>query len=250
MISLPRTYYKKHKRDVELGRGRKFLLLADIHVPYHDPKALNEALAGGQAFGADTVIILGDMMDFHRISRYPNEPGTLSFVDELRVGAQVLFCIREAFPDAEILYVEGNHEVRLFDYVSKNCDEFLDLKSLSMPALLDMNMQEVSYIRGGFIHCGDMSFIHGHELRGLGGVNPSRKLYTKMKKSAICGHLHRPESFYTRDGQGKLIQCHILGHLGEPSPAYHPRNDWQHGYGLVEVTKKGRVWVQNVIIDE
>lgn len=233
---------------MEIGRGRKFLLLSDIHAPYHDPAALEAAMQGGIDFGADTVIIMGDMMDFHRISRYPNAPGTLTFQRELEVGSQILFCIRDAFPTADIFYIEGNHEVRLSHYILKNCEEFRDLTSLSLPRLLDMYMQDVTYVQDGFIHCGDMSFLHGHELRGIGGINPSRKLYNKMKKSAICGHLHRPESFYTRDGQGKLLQCHILGHLGEPTPSYHPRNDWQHGYGLVEVTKKGRVWVQNQIL--
>ena len=46
-----------------------------------------------------------------------------------------------------------------------------------------------------------------------------------------------------------MIQCHVLGHLGEPNPKYWPRNDWQHGYGIVEVSKRGYVYVNNIIID-
>jgi predicted phosphodiesterase len=246
---IPKSYYKTRKADVKLPTNRKILVLADIHCPYHSKEALWEAIRAGQDAGVDTVIILGDMMDFHRISKYPNEPGTLSFQKELEVGAQLAFAIRDSFPNCQILYIEGNHEVRLEAYIGKNAPEFRDLPSLRMEYLLDLSMQDIEYVSKGFIHCGDMSFIHGHEIPGIGGVNPSRKLYAKMKKSAICGHLHRPESFYTRDGAGKMIQCHVIGHLGEPNPAYWSRNDWQHGYAIVEVSKRGYVYVDNVILN-
>lgn len=246
----PRSYIKKRKSDITISRNRWILVLADIHCPYHDVKSLDVAIAAGKRMDVDTVIILGDMMDFHRISKYPNDPGTLSFQEELEVGAQMAFYIRSEFPDADIYYIEGNHEVRLEHYIAKNADQFVGMPELSMSHLLDLKMQEITYVQDAFIHCGDMSFLHGHELRGVGGVNPSRKLFAKMKKSAICGHLHRPESFYTRDGSGKLLQCHVLGHLGDPNPNYHPRNDWQHGYGVVDVSKKGYVYVDNVIIND
>lgn len=249
MIELiPKSYYKKRKKDLTISKNRRILVLADVHCPYHDLSALQEAIVKGQEFGADTVILLGDLMDFHRISKYPNEPDTLSFVDECHVGSQLVFGLRESFRDADMYYIEGNHEVRLQNYVKSHASELSGLSGLEMESLLDLHAQEVQWIQNGFIHCGDMTFLHGHEMRGVGGVNPSRKLFNKMKKSAICGHLHRPESFYTRDGAGKLLQAHVIGHLGEPSPKYHPRNDWQHGYALVEVTKKGIVRVQNNII--
>ena len=246
----PKSYYKKRKSDLVISRNRRILVLADIHCPYHDNASLKKAVDAGITYDADTVIILGDMMDFHRISKYPNDPDTLSFKDEIEIGYKLLEYLRESFHDAEMFYIEGNHEVRLKHYISRNANEFYGLTALDMDSLLNLGYYDVKYCSDAFIHCGDMSFLHGHELRGVGGVNPSRKLFTKMYKSAICGHLHRPESFYTRDGSGKLLQCHVLGHLGDPNPRYHPRNDWQHGYAIVDVTKNGYVYVDNVIIDE
>jgi predicted phosphodiesterase len=122
--SIPKTYYKRRQGDLFISRKRNILVLADIHCPYHNITALNTAIEAGQASDVDTVIILGDMMDFHRISKYPNDPGTLSFQDELKVGAQMAFSIRDNFPNAEIFYIEGNHEVRLEHYIQRNADEF------------------------------------------------------------------------------------------------------------------------------
>lgn len=248
--NIPKSYYKTRKADVKLSTDRKVLVLADVHCPYHSKTALWEAIRAGQNADVDTVILMGDLMDFHRISRYPNEPDTLSFKNELMVGSQLVFSIRDAFPDCRILYIQGNHEARLEAYIKRNASEFFNMPELHMSLLLDLANHEIDYVVDGFIHCGDMSFLHGHEIPGIGGVNPSRKLYAKMKKSAICGHLHRPESFYTRDGAGKMIQCHVVGHLGEPNPKYWMRNDWQHGYAIVDVSKRGYVYVQNVIINE
>ena len=246
--SIPKSYYKSNSRDVKLSRGKTIAVFSDIHAPYHDVASLNEAVNRAKKASPDVVILLGDIMDFHRISRYPNDPGTLSFADEIRVGVELLEYMRRSFPNAEFHYIEGNHEVRLAHYIQRNAAELQGLNSLDLAFLLELDRFEIGFLQMGFIHCGDMTFLHGHEIPGIGGVNPSRKLFTKMKKSAMCGHLHRPESFYTRDGAGKMLQCHVVGHLGDPHPAYWMRNEWQHGYAMVDVSKGGVVRVDNVIL--
>lgn len=246
--SIPKSYYKSNARDVKLSRGKTIAVFSDIHAPYHDVDSLVEAVTAAKKSNPDVVILLGDIMDFHRISRYPNDAGTLSFADEIAVGVELLKYMRHSFPNAEFYYIEGNHEVRLAHYIQRNAAELQGLSSLDLSFLLQLDELEIPFIQMGFIHCGDMTFLHGHELPGIGGVNPSRKLFTKMKKSAMCGHLHRPESFFTRDGAGKLLQCHIVGHLGDPHPRYWMRNEWQHGYAIVDVSKGGVVRVDNVIL--
>ncbi len=248
MHSIPKSYYKTNKRDVTLPRGKTIAVFADIHAPYHDIAAVKEAVYNAQKCGPDVVILMGDILDFHRISRYPNDEGTLSFAEEIRVGLDLLYYFRQSFPNADFYYIEGNHEVRLAHYIQRNASELTGLESLEMANLLHMKELEITFLQMGFVHCGDMTFLHGHELPGIGGVNPSRKLFAKMKKSAICGHLHRPESFYTRDGSGKLLQCHVVGHLGDPNPNYWMRNEWQHGHAIVDVSRGGVVRVDNVIL--
>lgn len=116
---LPKSYYKRRKSDVTLSKNRKILVLSDLHCPYHDVNAISEAIKWGEEWHVDTVILLGDIMDFHRISRYPSDPETLSFAKEIEIGNQMLFGIRESFRDAEIHYIQGNHEVRLDAYIQK-----------------------------------------------------------------------------------------------------------------------------------
>ncbi len=125
-----------------------------------------------QKCGPDVVILMGDILDFHRISRYPNDEGTLSFAEEIRVGLDLLYYFRQSFPNADFYYIEGNHEVRLAHYIQRNASELTGLESLEMANLLHMKELEITFLQMGFVHCGDMTFLHGHELPGIGGGQP------------------------------------------------------------------------------
>lgn len=234
-----------HSKDVQLSRGRKILAISDIHVPYHDKRALAEAMKIGRESGCNTLIILGDLCDFHKVSKYRHDAGAAEIEQELEVAKQVLTEITTGFPQK--LFIPGNHEDRLRNYILDNAPSLKGLWQLELDRILELRELNIQYVPGGFIHCGDMTFLHGHEVR-ISGMDPARKLFTKMKKSAICGHLHRPDSYYTRDGAGNLLQCHVLGHLGEKSPAFMPRNEWQHGCAVVTVPKSGKTHVQTHII--
>lgn len=234
-----------HSKDVRLSRGRKILAISDIHVPYHDKRALAKAMNIGREAGCNTLIILGDLCDFHKVSKYRHEAMAAEIEEELKIAKQVLAEITPGF--AHKYFVPGNHDDRLRNYVLDNAPSLKGLWQLELDRILELQEKRIDYVPGGFIHCGDMTFLHGHEVR-ISGIDPARKLFTKMKKSAICGHLHRPDSYYTRDGAGNLLQCHVLGHLGEKSPAFMPRNDWQHGCAVITVPKSGNSHVQTHII--
>jgi len=238
-------YQRMHSKDVRISRGRKILAISDIHVPYHDKRALAEALKAGRKQGCNTVIILGDLCDFHKVSKYRHDATALEIEEELKIAREVLQEICVGY--SQKYFVPGNHEDRLHSYILDNAPSLKGLEELSLDKLLQLEQYGIQYVPGGFIHCGDMTFLHGHEVR-ISGMDPARKLFTKMKKSAICGHLHRPDSYYTRDGAGSLLQCHVLGHLGERSPAFMPRNDWQHGCAVISVPKQGKSHVQTYIL--
>lgn len=234
-----------HSKDVRLSRGRKILAISDIHVPYHDKRALAEAMSIGRKAGCNTLIILGDLCDFHKASKYRHDATALEIEQEIEIAKEVLYSCADGFTHK--YFVPGNHEDRLRHYILDNAPSLQGIGQLELDKLLQLHEMGYHYVPGGFIHCGDMTFLHGHEVR-ISGMDAARKLFGKMKKSAICGHLHRPDSYYTRDGAGNLLQCHVLGHLGETSPAFMPRNDWQHGLAVVEVPKTGNAKVKTFIL--
>lgn len=236
-----------YSKDIRIGRKRKILVISDVHVPYHDSMAVAKALEKGAQAGVDTCIILGDLLDFHKVSRYRKDRDALEIEDELGMAKDLLRLMVMDYK-WDYYFIPGNHEDRLGAYIADNAPALGGLPGLELGELLELKSMGITYVPGGFIHCGDISFLHGHELHGLGGLDPARKLFNKMKRSAICGHLHRPDSFYTRDGAGNLLQTHVVGHLGHKYPEFMPRNDWQHGCAIVEVPKSGNTKVTNHIL--
>lgn len=233
-----------YKKDLVLSRKRKFLVISDLHIPYEDKNAIEKALTLGLNHQCNELIILGDMLDFHKVSKYRHSKSAVEVEDEIALAREWLMKFSWQF--GKMYFVPGNHEARLSTYIIDNAPSLTGLDELRLDRLLGLEEYGCQFVEG-FIHCGDMSFLHGHEFR-IGGMDPARKLFGKMKKSAICGHLHRPDSYYTRDGAGNLLQCHVLGHLGESRPEYMPRNDWQHGCAIVTVPKSGKAQVQTYIL--
>jgi len=234
-----------HKKDLRIRAGTKLLVVSDLHVPYQSTAAVNKAITIGKNAGCTGVIILGDLVDFHKVSKYRHDADAYDLKEELKQARYWLRVFRNQF--SNLWFVPGNHEDRLGKYIEDNAPSLGVLDELRLDKLLRLEEYQCKYVPGGYIHCGDMTFLHGHEVR-ISGMDPARKLFGKMKKSAICGHLHRPDSYFTRDGAGNLLQCHVLGHLGKPSPAYMPRNDWQHGCAVVTVPKSGKSQVQTHIL--
>lgn len=243
---------KKKRRDgiIDLNTGRTFLLLPDIHIPYHDKSALKAALAVGKSYDCDTIILLGDTMDCHMLSTHKKMKGAFDMKYELKETKKFLKELRKDFSRADIYYLEGNHEQRLSRHLSEHSPALEDLDAISIASLLNLKEEfDIEYRKtGDFITCGDLTFIHGHEMRGLAGINPSRKLYLKSKCSVICGHMHRPESYFTRDIRGEEYEAHVLGTLGTLNPHYHPYNEWRHGFGIAVVKKDGTFTVENITI--
>lgn len=233
-----------HKNDLRIKRRQTLLVISDLHIPYHSTTAIKRAIEIGKKDRCSGVIVLGDLVDFHKVSRYRHDPGAPDIKTECRMAQHWLSILKLEF--SNVWYIPGNHEDRLQAYIKDNAPSLGMLDEIKLQNLLSLDEIGITYVEG-FIHCGDISFLHGHEL-GVSGMDPARKLFMKMKRSAICGHLHRPDSYYTRDGAGNLLHCHVLGHLGNPSPEFMPRNDWQHGCAVVTVPNSGKSHVQTHIL--
>ncbi len=109
-FKLPKSYAKGRKHiDV---KGKKILILSDVHIPYHDISALSVAIETGLSEGVDTVILNGDALDCHMISDFVKDPKKRKFKDELYAMRTFVYELRQTFPNAEIIYKEGNHEER------------------------------------------------------------------------------------------------------------------------------------------
>lgn len=91
-----------YNRDAE-----RYALFSDIHAPWHDPKALYQAVEEAKAEDCSTLIIGGDGFDFYRLSRYAKSK-QIRFEDELAKCRMLVEWLATQFN--EVLIVAGNHD--------------------------------------------------------------------------------------------------------------------------------------------
>lgn len=247
-IQLPNAFVKCVKEPFKF-KGKRILVISDIHIPYHNVEALNLALEYGKQKKADSIVILGDFLDMYQISRFSRSPENPSVAEEVKLGVQVLKYIRKKFPNVEMTFVEGNHDLRMSNYVQAN-SELFGLEAIKLENLLKLKDFGITYINEKrFLKAGKLILAHGHEL-GLstGGVNPSRTVLLKTFSNVLFGHFHKTSEYITSKLDGEMLGCWSIGHLSDPSPYYMPVNQWNWGFAFLEVQASGDFKVHNMKI--
>ena len=225
------------------------LVLADVHIPYHDENALRAAIQYGLSKNVNCIYLNGDILDFYGLSSFDKDPSKPKMKVELEQGRWFIKELRTAFPNAGIYYKIGNHEHRLERWLTIKAPEWIETDEFQLQMLLRFGESGVKLVESQTIAiAGDLFIIHGHEYRGGGTVQPARALYLKTKRNTICGHFHRKSEFVTRDIHDVIHGAYTTGCLCELNPDYMPHNDWVHGFCVVQFDATGKFTVDNKMI--
>ena len=242
-------------RDIETGELTAF----------HDEAAITIALEVIRKVRPDTVVLLGDYLDFAPLSdKFMREAGfALTIQPALDYGVELLGRIRALVPDANIALIEGNHDRRLQKAILNNNLDCFGVKRgmsapdswpvFSVPYLLRLDEFDVEYVAGypaGEYWLNDnLVCIHGRIVRG-GNQSTAAAVVDDERVSVIFGHVHRIEVKHktrrVRHGakQAQAVSagclCRTDGTVpsakgatdvfGRPVPAVE---DWQQGVCVV-----------------
>jgi predicted phosphodiesterase len=98
---------------VTTKKQTKVIAIGDVHVPFHDPVALDLFLRVSKTIKPSALIVAGDFIDFYAISRFVRTPERrLLLAEEIRQARELLQTLSKAFPRAEKIFMCGNHEKR------------------------------------------------------------------------------------------------------------------------------------------
>lgn len=228
---------------------KKALVLNDIHSRFHDREAVETAINNGAKNGCDVVIINGDLLDFYQFSRFDKNPNILQhFYSEREWVQDFLLLLQKTF--GKVIYKKGNHDIRRELHLQRKAmdmPEIQGLEDISEYVFFDNSTVDVveDY---NIIEFGRLNIIHGHEYQGGGGIHVAYNRLNKSFDNVLSAHSHITQSSMKKNINGKFYGSWTVGCLCSLSPRYVPKNNWNHGFALVEKAESGEFEVINRMI--
>lgn len=217
----------------------KTLILSDIHIPYHDNKAIEVALKYGKDKGANCILINGDLLDMPNHSKHERDWRHRTTKQEFEATSQFLNYLRHYFPTQRIIFKHGNHDERWEKWLYAKAPEIFDDKYYHLEQRLKLNDLRIETVKNKLpIQIGKLNVLHGHELQGSGGVNPARATFLKTIDNVLIGHCHRSSQHTEPTFGGKVIVTTSQGCLCGMWPMFARVNKWNHGFSFCEMEIK------------
>jgi len=246
---LPLSESEERKPFILPKANNNILLISDLHIPYHSIDAITAALDYGKKAKVNTIVILGDLIDFYKTSRFESDPRKRSTKHEFDCTKDFLRVLRKEFPNAGIYWTMGNHDIRYEHYLMQKAPEIFDDPYYKLEERLKLNEERIKVIDDKtIVKAGKLSLHHGHLFfRGfMAPVNSARGLFLKAKESMIVAHCHKISEHSETTLSGELITCWSMGCLSNLSPDYLPyANNYSHGFAHVQVGTQGNYRVSN-----
>lgn len=251
-FNLPKSYAEKIQIFSLPEKQDHVLVLSDLHIPYHDVKAIESALQYGKDVGINTIFINGDLVDFFMISRFVKTELKVSVAQELEIANEFLDALGKAFPKTPIYFLMGNHDMRLQKYLATKAPELLDIEEFRLKHLLHAGRRGITVLEEHvLVKMGKLFVTHGHNLlRGFfAPVNAARGAFLRAKSSVLIGHVHKISTHSETTIGGKTITCYSTGSLCELNPKFAPfANNFTHGFAVVRFDGNGEFQVKNIQI--
>ena len=175
--------------------------------PIHDERAMSIALEIIVACKPSQIILVGDNLDLADFStKYRKTPAFQQTTQEA-IDRATTYCaeLRSNAPQAQIIWIAGNHEERLQNYIVDNALAAYGIRQgnasqhsfpvLSVPFLCRLDDFGVEYLSGypSASHwiTPRIRVVHGDRVASSGST--AHKYLAGEKSSIVYGHIHRRE---------------------------------------------------------
>jgi predicted phosphodiesterase len=223
-------------------KGHKRIgILSDIHIPYHSISSLTLAITYLKKQKIDALLLNGDTLDCHKLSKYSKDPKKRDFKGELDTFKTVFEVFEKQFK-CKIYFKIGNHDERYEKFLQEKAGELAGIEEFEFENIIKARARGIEVIGDQRVmKLNSLNGIHGHEYKGgiSAPVNVARGLYLKGKVSAFQGHNHQSSTHTESDMNGKVTTTYSIACLSELHPAYMVLNKWNHGFAVVDLDPNG-----------
>lgn len=149
VTDMKRSYAGKYERPDNGKRFKTILIGTDFHGTKCDPFVRRMFEEANRRIQPDVINMNGDFFDLADFSKYTSDPREFDVMSEIHWNHDLLETLREDNPDAQIDFIEGNHEYRLFRHLGEQTPALkvllCDLHGMDIPKLLGLDRYEINF---------------------------------------------------------------------------------------------------------
>lgn len=244
-MNIERQDWAERYVRTDASRFKTVLVCSDLHDIEIDPFYLRVLVDTARRAQPDVIALVGDIFDLPEFGKYGVDPREWDVVGRIKFAHEnILRPLREACPEAQIDFIEGNHEARLLRQLADATPALRavlsDLHGFTVGKLLGLEQFEINYIAKADLSAWTKrdfekelannykvyfdSFLCHHfphaRNMGLPGVN---------------GHHHRHQVWSEFSPIYGPYEWHQLGAGHIRSASYCEGERWHNGFALVNI---------------
>jgi predicted phosphodiesterase len=250
---------KAKQRAADRAATKITMVMGDVHLPQHDPKSVDIAIEWLNDHPVDTVILNGDIIDCYEISRFaqPGSPGP-GLAEELRQGRKFLGRVRAAAGrNAEIVFIEGNHEFRFRSYLANVAPAIVGLDhNITIEDQLHFEKYGITYVPSKgerwfstYIEAAPNVLVGHFNKISINAGYAVKGLLDKYGASIITGHGHCMGVSHRRHHKGN-IHGYEGGCLCDLNPPYCEPSHWAQGFIVIHELEGIAPQIERVLIQD
>lgn len=255
-LSKERMSYAGNYTVTNNKRFQKVVIVGDLHDKNVDPFYMRVLLDSLKRIQPDVVVLNGDIFDLPEFSKYLVDPREWDVVGRIKYAHDnIIGPIRDICPDAQIDFIEGNHEFRLLKHLADATPALRavlsDLHGMTVSSILGLDKFKVNYIAKADLSAYSIKEQHDE-------ISKNYKVYfnsfivshddtaKRLGFPGVNGHHHKTEieAMYNEHfGCYNWIQ-HGCGHKLDAEYC-HPK--WQQGFVIAICDTESRNTVFDVV---
>lgn len=220
-----------------------YAVIGDIHGPWEDERAVDLFFYICKDMGVTHLILNGDVLDFYNINAHgPKDPDIQTNLDaEIDWGISFFKRVRKELPNAEIVYIFGNHEFRLDRFIMANAPVFWNMLRLDkMLNLEGLGIKWLPYNERYRIEKTNLYVQHSPPSYSENAASVS--MMKKMDEDHIWNCTHRTDMVARTGSSGKVYTSYLNGWFGSRGVIKQNQTQMPENKKVFAFTKNHERW--------